>query len=868
MALEQLRAFRADRPESELGPTRRLEPDGFPLLESSELAAEHAALEPLIAALNQHGRGEVDHPELDAWLARDAASRTRAYLALLERMFSYDAKLSATGGGYAFSGFFDYGPAALVLARLLDAGVDREAVVLPTLEWFTSYRFVYYGTEPLLRVIDAVTAPTGALSELLVAVHGQCLDLGGHHQMGQTLRDKVAALLGPGPWEVLPPCEIWTGTLLARVGSREPWLALLRHCHGASSARPSAKWSKTARALADAVGRAELRTTLLEVFPLVDKARPRPMVGPSWENVDERQRMHELSATVLRGLVWLTPELKDAEVTRAVSKLAGSAYRKVRGLGPRAPKVGNACIYALSEMASPDSVGQLAVLRARVKSVPAQKELDKAFSAAAAALGYERDQIVEMSVPTYGLEEVGLRRESLGDVVGEVRVDGTSATLAWLKADKPVKSVPASVKKEHKEELKELQASIKDLSAMLPAQRDRIDASFLARRRWPLAVFRERYLDHPLVGTLARRLIWSFSSGGGARAGSFHDGRFVDALGAELRVESDAEVELWHPIGCSLDEIAAWRALLERHELRQPFKQAHRELYVLTDAERTTSVYSNRYAAHILRQHQLNALATARGWRAKLRMMVDDEYPPLTRALPAWDLRAELWVEGAGDEYGRDTNESGAYLRVASDQVRFYRATAAENSAHAGGGGYTAAAAGPGPGGANAPIPLADVPALVFSEVMRDVDLFVGVTSVGNDPAWQDGGPEGRYLDYWRRYAFGELSETAQTRRAVLERLLPKLKIADRVSLEERFLVVRGSLRTYRIHLGSGNILMEPNDQYLCIVPSRGEAAVQDRVFLPFEGDSTLSVVLSKAFMLAADEKIEDPTITSQIARR
>ena len=32
----------------------------------------------------------------------------------------------------------------------------------------------------------------------------------------------------------------------------------------------------------------------------------------------------------------------------------------------------------------------------------------------------------------------------------------------------------------------------------------------------------------------------------------------------------------------------------------------------------------------------------------------------------------------------------------------------------------------------------------------------------------------------------------------------------------------KGDLRTYKIHLGSGNILMSPNDQYLCIVPGRG----------------------------------------------
>ena len=84
----------------------------------------------------------------------------------------------------------------------------------------------------------------------------------------------------------------------------------------------------------------------------------------------------------------------------------------------------------------------------------------------------------------------------------------------------------------------------------------------------------------------------------------------------------------------------------------------------------------------------------------------------------------------------------------------------------------------------------------------------------------------------------------------------------------DKFLVVRGDIRTYKIHLGSGNILMEPNDQYLCIVPSRrsGEAG-RDKLFIPFEGDQTLAIILSKAFLLAEDKKITDPTITRQIKR-
>jgi hypothetical protein len=36
-------------------------------------------------------------------------------------------------------------------------------------------------------------------------------------------------------------------------------------------------------------------------------------------------------------------------------------------------------------------------------------------------------------------------------------------------------------------------------------------------------------------------------------------------------------------------------------------------------------------------------------------------------------------------------------------------------------------------------------------------------------------------------------------------------------------------------------------------------------VRLPFEGDSTLSIILSKAFMLAEDDKIRDASIRRQI---
>jgi hypothetical protein len=308
--------------------------------------------------------------------------------------------------------------------------------------------------------------------------------------------------------------------------------------------------------------------------------------------------------------------------------------------------------------------------------------------------------------------------------------------------------------------------------------------------------------------------------------------------------------------------VLAWREWLERHAVTQPFKQAHREVYLLTDAERATGTYSNRFAGHVLRQHQFNSLAAIRGWRNKLRLAVDDEAPPATRELPRWGLRAEYWIEGDGGENFEEITGSGSFLRLRTDQVRFYPIDAPQNSAHCCGGEYRMGRR-DGAGRVD-PLPLAGIPPLVLSEVLRDVDLFVGVASVGNDPTWQDGGPGGRFRAYWSGYGFGELGQSAETRRALLERLIPRLAIADRCVIEGRFLHVKGERHTYKIHLGSGNILMTPNDQYLCIVPKAGAGAPQTG-YLPYEGDRMLAVVLSKAMLLAEDTKITDPTILSQL---
>lgn len=717
-------------------------------------------------------------------------------------------------------------------------------------------------------------APSDALRDALELLESALA--GSPDADDRKLRGRVAALRTTvaGESAALPilPGEAWSDAAIADLtqlddSARAAWVSLLLHAQSAATGSPSDKWLKESRENLQAVGSEPFANRIARWLPLVDKPRTEPLPEGAHVFLPEHadRTILDVHQDMLKGLACYGSLVAEPAVARALTDLAVTSYKKLPGIGPRMVRVGNAAVWALGTMPGLDAVGQLALLKVKVKFRTAQKGIEKALAKASEREGVPREELEEMAVPAYGLTEVGRLTETLGDFTAELVVDDSkSTTLRWIKPDgKTQKSVPAAVKRDHAEDLKEIKAATKDIAKMLPAQAERIDNLYLAQRSWPLATWRERYLDHPLVGTIARRLIWEFErpADDDRVSAVFYDERLVDADGIPVEIPDDATVRPWHPIDREVDDIVAWRDWFTKNEVRQPFKQAHREVYLLTDAERNTGVYSNRFAAHIVRQHQFNALCLARGWRNQLRLMVDDEFPPASKELPEWGLRAEFWVEGAGDEYGVDTNETGTYLYLATDQVRFYPIDAASHSAHAGGGGYRR---GWRATGTDEPIPLEQIPPLVLSEVLRDVDLFVGVASVGNDPNWNDGGPDGRYRDYWEHFSFGDLGETAQTRKAVLEKLVPRLKIADRCSFSDKFLVVRGDVRTYKIHLGSGNILMEPNDQYLCIVPKSGSAS--EKVFLPFEGDRTLSLILSKALLLAADTKITDPTILSQIA--
>ena len=611
-------------------------------------------------------------------------------------------------------------------------------------------------------------------------------------------RSRLMALLqtddSPLDPETFDDADSWGAAWRDRMDEVPPALRPLvaQLALGGGAVTPPLKWQTRIQQLLATPGATEfLRVLLLDL----ETARLRD-VPVEWSYLYKEPSqipfpmLRDRNALVVRGAIWAVA-LSDAPWTaERLAELGVTFGTSGRSNNvARDERIANTCAAALGTLDDTASFAALGVMKARVTNRNVSKQIARALETAATRRGMSPSELLELSIPT---------------------------------------SRPADGSKE--------------LKTAIAFERGRIEDLFVEDRQWDIETWRERYVRHPLSGPFGRSLIWRLVDGSVSRSVMpSADGALVAADGSAVEAADGTVVRLWHPIDAEDADVGAWRAALLERQIRQPFKQAFREVYRLPPAEEATHTDSARFAGHILLYSQARALMLARRWGTNFLGPFDGgEIGIAKHEFPSHSLRAEfrhdaIWpLAPARSEVTHCTTGGVRFVRVADGE----------------------------------PVALGDVPAIVFSEALRDVDLFVNVSSVGADRTWPEhgrasAGSEG-FDAYWSLYSEAPLQVVARTRRDALARILPGLAIADRCELGDRWLEVRGDLRTYRIHLGSGNVTMTPGDVYLPIVPKPSQGGAV-RVFLPFDDDPMLSLILSKAFLLANDAAISDRSIAKQI---
>ncbi|MDO6142286.1 DUF4132 domain-containing protein [Paenarthrobacter aurescens] len=621
---------------------------------------------------------------------------------------------------------------------------------------------------------------------------------------------------------------------------------LLLFMNELTALKPTAKWKRAAASrLTEQPEAVQVAQVLLG---LAAERRPTADLG-------EISCVTQHLGSVLRASFWLLALQNDAPahiaLIRDAAAYLGAGHNGRNGVC-RSTTGANAGVEVLLEIAGshPDSitevVGALTRIRDVVKNKNLHKRLVNVVDQLSAEQGIAPSELLETAIPNLGFTEEGTKTFLSDGYTATLSLtygsSGPGVELAWFDANGEPLITPAQRRKAPKAAAVKL--AVSEAKKAVASQRRRIERLMASERAWTGAEFRTRYLEHPVVGTTARNLLWTITgkevvfSGYPRPSGNAAGWELVGLEGESRAIPAEAGVILWKPWERDVEEVRAWRSHQRAHQLMQPFRQVYRELYLLTPAEKETGHYSNRFAGHVLDYPRAMALMKDRDWHgAQLGSWDGGQDTQLYVDFPDDRLRAGFSIELL------ESGEERATL-CSTNRVWFERQVARDTWES---------------------MDLEEVPRAVFSEAMRDVDLFTAVAAIGPDPGWADH-PNGNVRDYWGASHKAALSESAQTRREYLSEILPRTILSQCSRLSDRHLIVQGKHRSYKIHLGSGNILMDPDDSYLCIVQAPGSPG--QRIFLPFEEKAgRLATILSKAFMLMNDHKITDPSILSQIHR-
>src|SRR5215469_130039 len=660
----------------------------------------------------------------------------------------------------------------------------------------------------------------------------------------EKMRNRLAELMhaegekeiesGRGPWSQIVFDEIARKDDL----TSSAWLGLLEHCRALEQTVPGAKWKKRSRELIDALGEAEVWAALRHWLAL----------GPTPGQPAEARSPIE-DSPYQKGAVWLLALSHRPEMASAVGDFAIACLRKVPMLGAVSQKVGFACVQALGAMECNEGVSQLARLRTKIKYSVAQRLIEKSLREAAKRSGLTVEELEDFAVPASPLDGEGKAEIAVGDASAMVRLSPEGrVSVIWRNRDgEVVKSPPSHVKKAYGKEVKSVSVLAKELEQAYLAQRYRLESFFACPRTMSAAHWRQYFVDHPLLGLLGRKLIWVFSNERGwEHSGLYRDGQVCGPRGDVIDLAQATKVRLWHPLFSEESELHAWRECIFASGVRQPFRQAFREFYEVTDDERQTKMYSNRFAGVLMRQHQFSSLCRAKGWSYRLMGSGFDGFNVPTKVLAPWNMHAEFYVDlpadrkpSLADSAINEQSHSGINLFLGSDQVRFFRD--------------------------RREIPIEDVPAIVYSEVMRDVDLFTSVSAVGPDESWSDQGDRGTGV--LTRTERDELSGVLALRVEMLSRVLPLTTIAARCKIDKTWLVVQGQLGTYRIQTFWGLVVRVTDSGFRHInIPQKLlEGVSVDFAAFPIDLDHRTETVLRKAHLLANDWNIDSPDLIRQL---
>ncbi|WP_147386529.1 DUF4132 domain-containing protein [Fusobacterium pseudoperiodonticum] len=389
--------------------------------------------------------------------------------------------------------------------------------------------------------------------------------------------------------------------------------------------------------------------------------------------------------------------------------------------------------------------------------------------------------------------------KKLDDIDVYIKIDELGQSeIIYEKAGKELKSLPTKLKKDkYIEAIKEVHKNLKE---QYRRSRKMLEEAMEDGTEF-YGYEIENLMTNPVIAPILKSLVFKMDK----NLGYYEDKKLKSVKKKAIAVKDDSLLKIAHCF--DLFESGDWASyqkdIFDR-ELKQPFKQVFRELYVKTVDEKGRDK-SLRYAGHQVQPTKTVALLKTRRW-------IIDGQEGLEKVYYKENIIAKIFA--LADWFSPADIEAPTL-----EEVQFFDRKTFK------------------------PILIDDVPDLIFTEVMRDIDLVVSVAHIG------DVDPEASH-------------STIEMRKAIVEFNCKLFKLKN-VKFSENHVLIKGERAEYSIHLGSG-LVHQKAGSAINVLPVHSQH--RGRVFLPFiDDDPKTAEIMAKVILFAQDEKIKDVFILEQI---
>ncbi|WP_336018742.1 DUF4132 domain-containing protein [Fusobacterium polymorphum] len=389
--------------------------------------------------------------------------------------------------------------------------------------------------------------------------------------------------------------------------------------------------------------------------------------------------------------------------------------------------------------------------------------------------------------------------KKLDDVDVYIKIDDLGQSeIIYEKAGKELKSLPTKLKKDkYIEAIKEVHKNLKEQYRRSRKMLEEAMEDGIEFYGYEI----ENLMTNPVIAPILKSLIFKM----GNDLGYYVDKKLKSAKKKSVAVKDDSLLKIAHCFDLfESGEWATYQKDIFDRELKQPFKQVFRELYVKTVDEKGRDK-SLRYAGHQVQPAKTVALLKTRRW-------IIDGQEGLEKVYYKENIIAKIFA--LADWFSPADIEAPTL-----EEVQFFDRKTLK------------------------PILIDDVPDLIFTEVMRDIDLVVSVAHIG------DVDPEASH-------------STIEMRKAIVEFNCKLFKLKN-VTFTENHALIKGERAEYSIHLGSG-LVHQKAGSAINVLPVHSQH--RGRVFLPFiDDDPKTAEIMAKVLLFAQDDKIKDVFILEQI---